>query len=343
MSNSVVHDAIDLVIPGRALGYWVDDDGSTHNLPLVDSVLGSTNVYSTAEDLARWAANMHTADVGGMELMERMFTPGVLDDGREIGYGGGLEVGPERSVGGRRSIEHGGQHGGYCAYVLHLPDEGLSVVALYNQFMWAARELPARIAALFVGEDPAEDETALVSESIAGPDLKAAAGAYFDAARGNLREIDVGEDGSVVFLPFRLELVPLDEHRFTFVEEPTASVEIVENGIRVHSGGHVYEYERVERTDPAPAREYAGTYSSSELQVLWTVREDTGTIMIDRAREPATGLAHLFAETFSDDWGPITDSGMSFTVVFERDQNREVSGFRVTGPRARGVRFERLA
>ena len=53
MTNSFINDAYVKLIPGRAGGYWKDDQGDWLNSPLADSVVGPTNVYTTVEDLAR--------------------------------------------------------------------------------------------------------------------------------------------------------------------------------------------------------------------------------------------------------------------------------------------------
>lgn len=340
MPNTVIHDDIGIVIPNRAAGHYQDDGGGWHNLPLTDSVLGPTNVYSTADDLSRWAANFETAEVGGRDLWERMFSPGRLDDGSETGYACGLEIGTHL---GRRIVEHGGQHGGYCAWVLHLPDDRLSVVVLYNSFLWGMRELPLRIADLFLGggsEGPHLDPAAAGAD-VPIEDLEALAGRYVDPLRGTLREVEV-RGGALVYLPYELELVPVSPMRFVFAEEPETAVEFSEDAMQVESGKEVYRYRRVEPSAAGSPGDYTGRYLCEELRVLWWVVERDGSLAVRRAREVETTLTPLFGDVFGDDWTPIYGFPATYTVVFDRDEAGLVIGFRLSGSRVRNLRFERI-
>jgi len=94
MTRSYINDSIVKIIPGRALGYYDDDGhGNWLNSPLTDSVIGSTNIYTTVEDLAKWDENFYTGQVGGKRIIEHMHQPGRLNNGTELDYVYGLFVG----------------------------------------------------------------------------------------------------------------------------------------------------------------------------------------------------------------------------------------------------------
>jgi CubicO group peptidase (beta-lactamase class C family) len=128
MARSTINDSPYKLIPGRACHYYDDGEGNWLNAVLADSVLGPTNVYTTVEDLAAWDENFYSGKVGGPGLVERMHQPGRLNDGTELDYAFGLEVGPNHRHRGQQMVEHGGNQGGYCAWLVRFPELHLSVV-----------------------------------------------------------------------------------------------------------------------------------------------------------------------------------------------------------------------
>lgn len=338
MTASVVHDDIGLIVPRRAMGYAQDEAGAWHSLPVVDAVLGSTNVHSSVRDLVHWVRNLDTGRVGGRALIDRMAVPGHLADGSPLRYAGGLEVGEYR---GCRVIEHGGQHGGHCSWILQLPEAGLSVIALYNYYQWASRELPRRVVDLYLGSR--EEVEAAPGPAPGAPvadNLEDLAGTYFSRQQGTVRHIEL-RGGKLVYLPYGLQLAPAGEGRFAFVEEPDSWLEFDEEGMCLHADA-VIRYERVENTRPGPVGEYVGCYQCPELPVVWWVEGENGALLVRRARQPDTALSHLFGDTFGDDWAPITGFPLTYTVAFARDPAGTVDSFRVYGAGVRGLQFRRI-
>ncbi|MGC9335220.1 MAG: serine hydrolase domain-containing protein, partial [Anaerolineae bacterium] len=108
MSRTVIQDSVFDVISGRAGRYYPDGQGGWVNAVLADSVVGPTNVYTTVRDLARWDENFYTGEVGEPAVLTRVTQPGRLNDGTELDYAFGLEVGPAHRHRGWQMVEHGG-------------------------------------------------------------------------------------------------------------------------------------------------------------------------------------------------------------------------------------------
>ena len=115
-------------IPGRASGYIRQGELWRIANSLLD-VVGDGGLYSTVEDLLRWATAFERPEFA--PLLLRMQTPGTLDDGRAIanGYGMGLLRGAYR---GLLTVSHSGGLAGYRAQFLRLPAERLAIVTLCN-------------------------------------------------------------------------------------------------------------------------------------------------------------------------------------------------------------------
>lgn len=353
MTRSVINDSFVKMIPGRALGYYDDEQGNWLNAPLTDSVVGPTNVYTTVEDLARWDENFYAGQVGGRAVIERIEQPGRLNDGTELDYAFGLMVGPTRQHRGWQMVEHGGGQGGYGAWMVRLPELHLSVVVLFNHFLWEMRDYAIKLADLFLEDKPAQQaaaeeptapQEAATPVELSEDQLEEKAGTYFSAQRATLRDVIYAEGR---FQYQGLDLVPLSENRFFFETEPHIYVEFTPAasgavaGLKTITPSGVYCYDRVETATPTPddLARYAGRYYSPELDIYWTIVAMDDHLVARRRKYVDSKLTPLFTDAFSDDWLPIMDYPTTYLVVFERDAHDTITGLRVSGTRVRNLKF----
>jgi len=340
MDDTLVMDDVSLVIAGRALGY-LEGAGVWHNLPLTDTALGSTNVYSTAEDMARWLANLGTGEVGGRAVLDRMLEPGLLSDGTVLGYAGGLEVGPGAGYRGRPAVQHGGQHGGYCTSLYWFPEDDLGVAVLFNHFLFDSRERLLQVADLYLEEAEVEPPPIRVEDrriDMGAGDLEALAGRFFDPTRRVVREVAL-VDGALTYLGLRL--IPIGSGVFTFAEEPAVVVRLDDRSVTVETSDRPYVYGRVEPFLPQEGdlAAHEGRYESPELGVVWRIEAGEERLRVSRHKYVDTYLRPLFEDTFVDDWSAIL--GFPFEYIIEFERQGEVNGLRVSGDRVRGLWFER--
>jgi CubicO group peptidase (beta-lactamase class C family) len=367
MSATVVNDSYFKLIPGRASGYYEDEE-TWFNAPLTDSVVGPSNIYSTVEDLARWDENYYTGEVGGQAVIEIVHQPGRLNDGSELDYAFGLMVGPTHLHRGWQMVEHGGSQGGYSSWMVRFPELHLSVAVLFNHFLWNMREFAIQVADLFLEDHPstvpAEEPTppaeaaptaeaatealASVPIELGAQYLVAMAGTYFNAQRAALRHITYNE----ARLQFQgLDLLPLSETRFCFEVEPETHVEFSlaaggsVTGMKTITSSGEYGYDRVETVAPTAAQlaQYAGRYYSPELDVYWTLVAGDDHLVAKRRKYVDSKLSPVFVDAFSDDWQPIMGYPTTYLVVFERGEQGAVIGLRVSGTRVRHLEFVRVA
>jgi D-alanyl-D-alanine carboxypeptidase len=123
--------------PENLAHVWGDNfekDGSYRDitfLPRVshDSITyGSAGVFMAAEDLARWTHALFHGKVVREDSLREMR---VLGRGA---YGLGLGRLGFRVGGGLRAVGHGGGNIGTCAYMVYLPDYGVSIAVMVNRF-----------------------------------------------------------------------------------------------------------------------------------------------------------------------------------------------------------------
>lgn len=173
-------------IPGRAAGYQRRGQAwRIANSPL--DVVGDGGLYSTVDDMLRWAAAFERPDFA--PLLARMQTPGTLADGRAIanGYGMGLTKVTYR---GLETVAHGGALAGYRTIFFRLPSERLTIVTLCNTSAAAPPRLAQQVAEAFAGGAMATASTAAatpppfapaLAELLPAAEAQALAGTYYSA------------------------------------------------------------------------------------------------------------------------------------------------------------------
>lgn len=163
------------LIPNRASGYGIDDDGNIVNAGFLSMTQphAAGSLLSTTGDLASW----HKALTGGEFIHDdsyrKMTSPFELNDGELYPYGYGLGIGTMR---GRRSVVHGGGIHGFTCYSMWLPDEDIYVAVLTN----GATDGPgpttvASLAAAMLIGDPYPERTAI---DLGDDDLQGLTGNY---------------------------------------------------------------------------------------------------------------------------------------------------------------------
>jgi CubicO group peptidase (beta-lactamase class C family) len=129
MTKSSWRDDYRQIVPLRAKAYSRSGSKAqwTLNTPF-SNVVGSLGLLTTAGDLLKWNASLD-AKTFGEPFVKALETQGVLNDGRKIRYGVGVQVGKHE---GLREVAHEGQFGGYRSYLARFPEKGLSVAVLCN-------------------------------------------------------------------------------------------------------------------------------------------------------------------------------------------------------------------
>ena len=352
MARTVVNDSIYKTIPGRAGGYY-EGEGRWFNAPLADSVVGPTNVYTTVEDLARWDENFYNGTVGGQAVIERMHRLGRLNDGAELDYAFGLVAGPMHRHRGWQVVEHAGNHGGHSSCMVRFPELHLSVVVLFNHFLWGTREPAIKVADLFLQDKPGQQagpsapQQPAARVTVSVEQLRDKAGAYFNAQRAALREVTLAGDRLQIG---GLDLAPLSDSLFFYEVEPETQVEFIPPAgdaparMRTLTTSGEYGYDRVEAVSLSPddLARYAGRYYSPELDIVWLIVAGDGGLVVRRRKYVDSRLAPLFADAFADDWQPILGYPRTYLVLFERDEGGSIAGLRVSGTGVRNLWFGKL-
>jgi CubicO group peptidase (beta-lactamase class C family) len=120
------------IIPHRAAGYEVDDQGEPKNQTWVSPEANTTGdgaLYFSVKDLAAWDAALDAQKFMSQEHFKEWWTPITLANGTTYPYGFGWGVQEQR---GYPLIEHGGAWQGFRTGIVRYPEQRLSVSVLAN-------------------------------------------------------------------------------------------------------------------------------------------------------------------------------------------------------------------
>ena len=360
MSHTVYWDTPGQIIKDRAIPYSTGPDGSYEMALWYLPFAGPSGLYTTIQDLALWDANFYDNKLsGGAALIERMVTPGTLNDGKSADYAAGLFV---SDYGGQAVIEHGGAWMGYRAQVSRFPERRLTVIFLSNA---SSIDVPvSSVADLLPGGATREAAPATPesrpseSEAPGTVDLPLDAlaeyeGTYWSEPDLLLRTIEVrdgvlhyvrGEDNST-------ELGALEAGRFVMIDVG-ALVEVefaTGNGIQARSMTVTIEeqeptqFKRLESLPVGSLADYAGRYWSDELERELRLQVEDGRIHLGWADDALVaptvqiGPDDLLARHFvAVPWYP-----QDVRILLERDDSNQVTGLSLSCDMVRGLAFVR--
>ncbi|MEM8734272.1 MAG: serine hydrolase [Planctomycetota bacterium] len=308
-----------------------------------DSYSGSTGLWTTCDDLARWVANFRDPKVGSPETMREMENMGILNSGKSTGYAMGLMVQSHR---GRKHIHHSGATASYVAYTGRFPEEDLSIVLVANTNAMDAHAISLQVADTLLAAPAGGNQVDSVDESIAlsNEQLDRFSGQYWNrkdtsvniSRQGGNLLYAIGGGPSLTLEPVgqtRVRMVGNSEK--THIEFEPSGDDKFEVSV-VQARGEVARHfpDAPDPKSPAELQEYVGEYYSSELGTTYSVSVENEQLSVDHIRFHDNALTPIEGDAFRS-------NGWRFsTLVFERSQSK-VTGFVINSTRNTGIRFRR--
>ncbi len=131
MDNSVAFRKGESEVPNRAYGYaqkdntFVFSDQST-----TSAVWGDGGLYSSTLDIFKWDQALYTEKLVKKETLMEAYTPNILPNGKNSGYGYGWYIGTYR---GLNRVYHTGDTCGFRTVFQRYPEKNFAVVVLVNR------------------------------------------------------------------------------------------------------------------------------------------------------------------------------------------------------------------
>jgi CubicO group peptidase (beta-lactamase class C family) len=353
MNGTNFYDDHTAVIKGLADGYLPLKGGGFRKWMPADDHAGSSNLFTTVEDLARWEQNFYERKVGDAALFEQMLTPGALDDGTKLEYAHGLFVAPYK---GLKAVFHTGSTLGYQGTLLRFPERRFAVALLCNVRGNNPDALSRRVADIYLADQFAQPGAGSPAGPTAAPansvnvsekELTAVAGLYWSPSTDAVRRVYV-KDGKLMY--FRAagsesELSPLGGNRFLMLGVRNR-VEITFQSPRAGAPRRMIFSEAgrkpsvQESVEPAAysaqqLAAFAGEYHSAEVGATYRLVPQGDKLLFRTGNWGEFLLSPRFADSFANP----EEMG---SLVFTRDRRNRVDGFVIRSGKVRNLRFNKI-
>jgi CubicO group peptidase (beta-lactamase class C family) len=341
MKNTHVCNSPTDVVPNRAESYRPSDNDKFTRAISQLAAEGSSSLFISAEDMAKWMLNFKTARVGGKAL-ERMCEPGTLNSGRKIDYGFGIGLSQYR---GSKKVSHTGSWAGYRSIVMFVPEKDFAVAILANVANINTSSLATKIADIYLESSPsakpAEATPKLTTTEKPDP-------ASWDNFTGTYRLgpgwlLDITREGDLLIAQAtnekKFNMTPTSAAKF-FVQGYGSSVEFVseKSGPATHLlyRGNRAPKLNVPKFTPEQLQEFVGDYWSDEVRVAYRIEMRDGSLGVSQRSGAWVRLLPTGTDRFDADQGGAA-------LGFTRNGSSEITELKVSGGRIRNVRFIRSA
>jgi len=351
MNNSFVMDDYHKIVKNRANSYEIENEVYV-NAPANYSYYGSTGLYTTLNDFSKWASNFSNPKIGNRTIFEKMNTLAVLNNGKNYGHALGQFVG---NFNGLKHIYHSGGDAGYRAFLGRFPKQDVAVFILSNNNTVNAQGKALEIADIFLkpyyknnsttGTNSIEPKIIKLTTS----NLIKHCGSYLNTSNFVIRDIFVRNDTLVYSRQDQngreTPLLALDKQN-TFQLGNNKSVQAYFNksgtnksiGILVN-GEEVELYSKYlpKKYSSKELEEFTGTYYSKELDTKYILEIQEGVLIVSHPKMDLITLQAIKLDSF------LGSSWRFRSLVFERNRNGLIDGFRISSARAKNVHFEKTA
>ena len=336
MTHTRWRDDFTTVVPNRATAYSGTAANGFHTDMPFTNMIGNGGLLSTMADLLKWNENLDHPAVGGPSYVNALQTQMRLTSGRTITYALGLEVANYRGV---REVSHSGSTAGYRTFLARYPDQHVSVAVWCNYAGANPTQLGHQVVDLVLPKSSAVATQASAEKVEVSPaEQQQWAGTYRDphtddvitlAASGAGLSVGTGRGQPTT-------LIPRGGAKF---HANAGDVEFLRTSGRrgfvlVRANG---DTARFEEARPAPAmiraQDYAGTYTSDELDVQLVVAAKGDKLVLRRRPADEIELRPAYLDDFAA-------PGLG-TIRFSRDKSGRVTGFAIFAGRVIDVRFAR--
>jgi len=302
------------------------------------SAWGSSCIFTTAKDLAKWLIAFKKGLDNKDPVYARMIETDTLNNGEKNTYTYGNGVTDDQ---GLMNIEHTGGWANFASVISTYPTESISIILLSNSgsFDYGSANKVAR--ALFGSKfkqdsavkplDLGTKLTVKVEESV----LQKYTNMY--KLRDGLLVTFTLEEGKLMVQATGEAKFPTEPKSDTVIWVPEYHSAFTFSDITDKANTVKYHNIIAKRITPIKVdiSQYAGNYYSAELETTYRVYTDKDKLMVhhmrlgDFALSPDMETEGLF-------------KGNVGKMVFEKDAQGKVTGFKLSGGRIENIRFDKL-
>lgn len=337
MNHTLVWDDASILIKNKVYSYRKTKNGF-ESIPLNNSQMGSTGIYTTTHDLSLWAMNFDHPIIGSQKIFKKMATPSYLNSGEQIPYALGQET---KNHKGLEVVFHGGGDAGYRVYLLRVPEHKFSVIVMGNVESFNPLKLSYEILDLYLTKYQVK-QVKKNSPNYTSNDLKKWSGDY-EIFPGNFFSL-VAKKDSLYFRGFQSEdLLPLPvlgENEFSFPYIPHSKFVFSEKGFYWHFSDFKYLFKKAAISLPNPDKinvsEFTGIYYNDELRTSYKLIVKNNKLVATHSLNQDIELNPLGKDEFY--------SNQSFfgRLLFIKNKKNEIVSYTLSGQNLSNIFFRKV-
>lgn len=346
MKDTHFHDNYQELVPGRAYSYIQTGAKKYVHAVLSYSIVGATSLFTTVSDELKWVHNYETGQVGGKELIEKMYQTGVLNDGRKLDYAFAVAVDKYK---GWKRIGHGGADAGYRTYVCRFPEKEIAIAVFSNLGSTNPNDMSGKVASILFPEKPAEPASPS-SANIAYADsnlLKKLPGNYI-STKGQTLKLTWREGKLMASIPATAparewKLIVKGNNRLeaenqnqTFVLNAPADRMDSIRSFGLASLNDAHQFKRLPSDPQKIGAEFNGKYFSDEVEAFYTITETNGQLKMEHRKFNTVPLKYIGPDQFTLPYWWMSH------IRFLRDTKGKIVAFEVNAGRIQKLRYDKV-
>lgn len=342
MNNTHFHDNYREIVPNRTYSYSPGGSNGYSHSVLSYSTVGATSLFTTVEDEAKWLMNYEHGKVGGKDLLQKMYSQGILNNGKKITYAFAINMG---EYNGWKEIGHGGGDAGFRTYATRFPEQQLGIIVFSNLSSFNSYGMTMQVADLLLPPKEKKPNNSVFADSSL---IKKLVGRYV-SPRGAILNLSWYNGKLVNRQPgqttggteWKVTIKENNKYQLNdgpFLQfETSASIDSVARIVFENPNGFT-EYVRqpaivLKKEEIAT---YTGTYYNEETEAAYTVIVKDGDLVLQHRKFADVKLTPIVPDQFScPNWW------MS-NLKFLRDKKGIITGFEVNAGRVLHLLYARI-
>lgn len=326
MKNTTYRVDNSSIVKNRAEGYVLSEESVYKKYPRIESCYGAGSLWSTVDDLAKWAQLLLYPDQNYQSLADFLLT--TVDSTNESAistYARGLNLDDYK---GYQTIHHSGMTRGYRSNMITIPEIELAVIILANFEAVNPVEITYQIVDFFV---PNVEEELVITEKYnhSLSELPKYEGGFQELNSCLKMEIVLKNDTLFAKSSLGRNAVPLkSKSANSFCRMDDESVDYVfdqlnESDLLIYFGGTPFYFKRATwaKLSEINLDNYLGEYYSKELDVTYTIYKNGDELFLAYPRNPKIKLIAGQKDEFGN--------GYRTNYSFYRNENEMIEGFKV--------------
>jgi CubicO group peptidase (beta-lactamase class C family) len=312
-------------------------------------VVGASSLYTSLDDFIKWMSNIQSQKMGSASVLEKMFTSGKLSNGEDAGHSYGFNVDSNK---GLKRVFKNGSWGGFKAAFHYYPEASFAVAIFSNwDYSWNDPAIHAEnvarvcLKALMEKGEQAKPDAKKKEGMKINPSILSQYQGEYRLQPGTYMNIKMEDDNLMLFFPGgqKYQLVPISESEFQFLNQYyTVSFHKGKNGqigrLNLRAGVQNFDAPRIERVNlnQEQLKLHEGTYYNQETDGRYEIRWGENGLILTSLRGGDIALTPESKNYF------IANSPIFRLIVFSKDKDGEIIGFRIDSDNLRPFLFEKI-